>query len=173
MGVSVITTVLSLATILLATVVFGVAAAIANIIATTIATVPSYHLNRRWTWGRRDHSDLWREVVPFWVLSFCGLALSTLTVGIADSWAAHLHLTTVLHSAAVLVGHLGGFGVLWVLQFVLLDHVLFARDPHDPDDDARGALPARAPVREVREASAEPARLRSDLDPRPELEPLR
>ena len=126
MGVSVFTTVISLSTIVLATAVFGIAAAVANVIATSIATVPSYHLNRRWTWGRRDRSHPWREVLPFWVLAFCGLALSTLTVGMADTWASHTHLSSTGHLATILVGHLGGFGVLWVLQFVLLDRVLFA-----------------------------------------------
>jgi putative flippase GtrA len=126
MGVSVITTVISLATIVIATAGFGIGAALANIIATTIATIPSYHLNRRWTWGRTDRSHPLREVLPFWVLSFAGLALSTLTVSIADSWAYHAHLAPVLHTGAILVGHLGGFGLLWIFQFILLDRVLFA-----------------------------------------------
>ena len=127
MSVSVITTVLSLAIIVVATVIFGVAAAVANVIATSIATVPSYHLNRRWTWGRRDPSDPWREVLPFWVLAFAGLALSTVTVAIADSWAARVSMGPLLHELAILAGHLGGFGLLWILQFWILDQVLFAR----------------------------------------------
>jgi putative flippase GtrA len=126
MSVSVITTVISLAVIVVATAGFGMSPMPSNIIATSIATVPSYSLNRRWTWGRRDRSDPWREVIPFWVLSFCGLALSTLTVGIADSWASRLDLMPAAHTAAILVGHLGGFGLLWIVQFLLLDRVVFA-----------------------------------------------
>jgi putative flippase GtrA len=127
MGVSVVSTVVCFTILILMTAVFGVAAALANVVATAIATVPSYHLNRRWTWGRRDRSNPWREVLPFWVLAFCGLALSTVTVAIGDAWAASLHLVPVLRTATVLVSHLGGFGALWILQFVLLDRVLFAR----------------------------------------------
>jgi len=127
--VSVITTVISVTTIIVSTAVFGIAAMFANVIATSVATVPSYSLNRRWTWGRRDRSDLLREVLPFWVLAFCGLALSTVTVGIADSWASQMHLAPFLHTAAILTGHLGGFGILWVVQFVLLDRVLFGARP--------------------------------------------
>jgi putative flippase GtrA len=140
MSVSLITTVMSFTTIVVATAVFGLAAAVANVVATTIATVPSYHLNRRWTWGRRDPSNPWREVAPFWILAFCGLALSTVTVGIADSWAASAGIGGWLRTGSVLVGHLGGFGVLWVLQFVLLDRVLFASRPtaHLPGGDAPG-----------------------------------
>ena len=54
------------------------------------------------------------------MLSFAGLALSTLTVSVADSSAYHAHLTPLLHTA-ILVGHLGGFGLLWIFQFILLD----------------------------------------------------
>ena len=57
MGVSVVSTAVCFTVLIVLTVAFGVAAALANVIATTIATVPSYHLNRRWTWGRRDRSD--------------------------------------------------------------------------------------------------------------------
>ena len=127
MGVSVVSTAVCFSVLIVLTVAFGVAAALANVIATTIATVPSYHLNRRWTWGRRDRSDPWREVLPFWVLAFCGLALSTVTVAIADARAASMHLAPALRTPIVLASHLGGFGALWILQFVLLDRVLFAR----------------------------------------------
>jgi putative flippase GtrA len=127
MGVSVVTTVMSLAMIVVATAGFAVGAALANVIATAIATVPSYHLNRRWTWAKRDRSDPWREVLPFWLLSFAGLALSTVTVALADSWASRARLAPMAHTVAIMTGHVGGFGLLWVLQFVLLDRVLFAR----------------------------------------------
>jgi putative flippase GtrA len=126
-SVSVISTTVSVVVIVVATNVFALAAVVANIIATSIATVPSYHLNRRWTWARRDASNLWREVLPFWLFAFAGLALSTVTVALAASWTAHAHLAPELRTGAVLVGHLGGFGLLWILQFVLLDRVLFAR----------------------------------------------
>jgi putative flippase GtrA len=139
LSVSVVTTIVSVTTLVLATTVLGMVAWAANILATSIATVPSYHLNRRWTWGRRDGSDPWREVLPFWGMAFCGLALSTVTVGIADSWAAHSHLPPVLHLGAVLTGHLGGFGLLWVAQFVILDRVLFAPRPLSPIDAAPGS----------------------------------
>jgi putative flippase GtrA len=128
-SVSVITTVVSVSTLLTATALLGVTAWIANVVATSVATVPSFHLNRRWTWGHTDASDPLREVLPFWILAFCGLALSTVTVGLADSWAAHAHLTGPVHQGAILAGHLGGFGLLWVAQFVILDRLVFAPRP--------------------------------------------
>jgi putative flippase GtrA len=61
MSVSVVTTVTSVLTLATATAAFGIAAWIANVIATTVATIPSYYLNRRWTWGRTGASDPWRS----------------------------------------------------------------------------------------------------------------
>jgi hypothetical protein len=34
-----------------------------------------------------------------------------------------------MHTAAIIGGNLGGFGLLWVVQFVILDRVLFSRSP--------------------------------------------
>lgn len=141
MTVSVITTVISFTVLGVATSVFGVAPMLANVMATGIATIPSYSLNRRWTWGKRDRSDPWREVVPFWVLSFLGLALSTLMVGLVDSWAHQLRLAPVFHTGALLAGHLSGFGLLWVVQFVLLDRVLFTPAPVAGPDVDGAAVP--------------------------------
>jgi putative flippase GtrA len=143
MTVSVFTTFISVSTLITATMLFGVEAWIANVVATSIATVPSFHLNRRWTWGRRDPAHPWREVVPFWILAFAGLALSTVTVGIADSWAVSAHVSSSVHLVAILTGHLGGFGLLWVAQFVILDRVLFARPRTEPPAPQELATVAR------------------------------
>ena len=125
MGVSVITTIISVTVLAATTLGFGLEAWIANVLATAVATVPSYHLNRRWTWGKRDASDVWREVMPFWALSFAGLVLSTLAVALSDSWLHGAHLGEPLRTFVILAAHLSGFGLLWVAQFVLLDRVLF------------------------------------------------
>ena len=127
MGVSVISTVVSVTTLVAASVGLGMAAWMANVVATTVATVPSYHLNRRWTWGKRDASDMWREVMPFWVLSFAGLVLSTVAVALTDSWTHGAHFSSpVFHMLVLLTAHLSGFALLWIAQFILLDRVLFA-----------------------------------------------
>jgi putative flippase GtrA len=125
-SVSVVTTVLSLVSLVVLTAALGMAAMPANVVTTALATIPSYHLNRRWTWAKRGASDPWREMLPFWLLSFAGLALSTITVGIAAHGAASAHVAEPWRTAAVLVGHLGGFGILWIVQFLVLDRVLFA-----------------------------------------------
>jgi putative flippase GtrA len=126
-SVSLITTVISLGTLAVATAGFGIAAWVANVIAVCVATFPSYTLNRRWTWGVTGASDFRRQVLPFWVLAFVGLLLSTLAVGLTEaSGLAGAMPTPLLATGAVLAAHLSGWAVLWVVQFFVLDRVPFA-----------------------------------------------
>ena len=127
MGVSVVSTIASVTMLAATTAGLGLEAWVANVLATAVATVPSYHLNRRWTWGKTDASDLWREIMPFWLLSFAGLVLSTLAVALTDSWLHGAHLGQPLRTLVIVIAHLSGFGLLWVAQFVLLERVLFRR----------------------------------------------
>ena len=126
-SVSVFTTVLSLGVLTALAFGLGVRAWLANVIATAVGTVPSYVLNRRWVWGRRGASDPWREVMPFWVMSFAGLLLSTVAVDAADALARDLAVGQPVHMAALLAANVGSFGALWVAQFIVLDRVLFGR----------------------------------------------
>jgi putative flippase GtrA len=84
-------------------------------------------LNRRWVWGLRGRTSLAAEVVPFVAMSLTALVLSTAAVSwvarVADAEGAGSPARTV----AVLAANVTVFGSLWVLQFLLLDRVLFRR----------------------------------------------
>jgi len=97
----------------------------ANVIATSIGTIPSFELNRRWVWGRHGRRSLRAEVGPFCALSFTGLALSTLAVHVAAGWASSAGLGATARALVADGANVGTFGTLWVIQFVLLDRVLF------------------------------------------------
>ena len=87
-GVSVISTIVSQVTLFLVFGVFHLMSEVpANILANVLATVPSYALNRRWVWGKSGKSHFWKEVAPFWILSFVGLAFSSLAVWLAGDFA--------------------------------------------------------------------------------------
>jgi putative flippase GtrA len=103
----------------------AVTAGWANVIATAIGTVPSFELNRRWVWNKTGQRSLLAEVGPFCALSFTGLALSTLAVSAAAGWAAHAGLGAAARTVAAEGANVGTFGSLWVVQFVLLDRLLF------------------------------------------------
>src|SRR3954453_22938937 len=76
----------------------------ANVTAVAISTVPTYYLSRAWVWQKRGKSSVYAEVIPFWVLSFLGLVLSTIVV---------VYLEGRYPDSALLanVGNVIGFGI--------------------------------------------------------------
>jgi putative flippase GtrA len=107
----------------------------ANIAAAVAGGIPSYVLNRRWTWGKSGKSHLWREVVPFWVLAVVGLVISTVAADLAEEWAHDLSDRRVLQALVVNGSTIAAFFGLWVGKFFLFNKVLFVSD-----DDLRAAL---------------------------------
>ncbi len=101
----------------------GVDAVLANVVATAVGTVPSFELNRRWVWFDQSQRSVLRQVTPFCTLSFAGLVLSTLTVRAVS--ARTIDLSRGWHTLAVEAANAAAYGALWVVQFVLLDRVLF------------------------------------------------
>jgi len=102
---------------------FGVDAVVANVVATAVGTVPSFELNRRWVWCDRSQRSVLRQVTPFCTLSFAGLVISTLAVRAVS--ARTIDWSRGWHTLAVEAANVAAYGALWVVQFVLLDRVLF------------------------------------------------
>lgn len=102
----------------------GVPAAWSNVIAVCVATVPSYSLQRAWTWGKRGRSHWAREVAPFWGFTIAGLGLSTLAVSVTR------HFTDA--TVWIMAANLSAFGVLWVAQYIVLDVFSFGRHHRHP-----------------------------------------
>ena len=115
----------------------------ANILATAVGTVPSYELNRKWAWGKKGRGHLWKEVVPFWTLSFIGLAFSTWSADFAESVAQSHNLSHGAQTIVVSAAALGAWGVLWIGKFIFFNKVLFRTHPEDLDPalDGRTGLP--------------------------------
>jgi putative flippase GtrA len=105
--------------VLLAGLDLGWSSAAANITAVSVASVPAYFLNRQWVWGRDGRHDVAREIVPYWVFAFVGLALSTVAVATVASGPHASHFVAAF-------ANVGAFGLLWGLRFVVLDRLLFA-----------------------------------------------
>ncbi|MCP3938688.1 MAG: hypothetical protein GY708_25345 [Actinomycetia bacterium] len=125
-GVSVVGVVITQALLLLFAGGLDWAAVLANIVATTLAALPVFLLNRRWVWGKKGQHSVSREIVPFWSYTLLGLAVSTGLVAVASAvWGQIL---------AVMAANLLGWGVLWLGKFVLLERYLF----RDGDEVAPG-----------------------------------
>jgi len=96
----------------------GWSAVSANLFAVGLGTIPAYLLSRYWVWKKNGPNRFWAEVVPFWVMAFLGLGLSTLFVGVADDiWGGQLTLN---------LANFAAFGLLWVMKYLVLDRLLFS-----------------------------------------------
>ena len=142
MCVSVGTTVLSATVLATLTVGSGMAAGLANVIAVLCGIGPSYVFNRRWVWGRRGPSSSICEVLPFWLLSLAGLAASTVAVDLVgrltETWP------TRARAVALPAANLSVFGLLWLVQFAVLERVVFrAREVSMPSRTARRLADSR------------------------------
>jgi putative flippase GtrA len=143
--VSVISVGVSTAVLVFCSGVLDLSAVVSNTIATAVATVPSFELNRRWAWGLGGRSHLWREVVPFWVLAFAGYGFSTVSVAYAESFAKHQHFTHLARTGLVGVTSIAAFGVFWVLKFIIFNRLMFVRRQPGVDEEEAGALEAPQP----------------------------
>ncbi len=137
LSVSVFTTVLSSVILVGLAVGLGIAAGPANFIAVACGIPPSYLANRRWVWRQPGRGSVAREVIPFWAMSLAALACSTWfvsRVGVATARWGSSSRSVVLPVASATV-----FGALWLVQFALLDRVIFraARDINSIPDVRR------------------------------------
>ncbi len=121
----------------------------ANVMATAVGTVPSFELNRRWVWAKHARRSFLKEMAPFCALSFTGLGLSTLAVSLAAGWSRSAGFSGGTVALVSQVANLATFGALWVVQYFLLDRVLFGRCPAQPPNPVVsvatvGGLPDKA-----------------------------
>jgi putative flippase GtrA len=112
-------------------------------IASSIAAVPSYYLNRSWVWRKSGKSHFMKEVLPFWVMVFIGLAFSFALGVVADVAGEDWTQNHVLRTLIVQGSNIGGFAFLWVLKFIIFNKILFIHHPQDlePALDGRTGLP--------------------------------
>ena len=90
---------------------------VSNLVAFVIANIPVYYLYRGWVWDHDGPTRWAREVLPFWLVSLAGLALSSLTVGLVDQATDNGWFIT---AASV-----GAFGTVWLVKYAVCDRYLF------------------------------------------------
>ena len=126
-AVSVVSTSVSLTILAVLVATSMTTAGWANVIATSVGTIPSFELNRRWVWAKRGRRSLLGETAPYFALTFAGLGLSTLAVSTATGAASAHHLGTAGRTVVAMCANLTGFGTVWIVQYLILDRVLFGR----------------------------------------------
>ncbi len=117
-GVTVVSSVVGLTTLVIGIVVVGWPALFANFVSVLVSTPPAYLLNRHWVWGRDPggHS-MSGEIGPFWIMTFLGWVISSVAVGTAD-------LVTD-NDFFLIATQVASFGFLWLLKFAFLEKVLW------------------------------------------------
>lgn len=99
--------------------------------AVVISTIPAYFMSRMWVWEKGGRSHLWKEVIPFWGISFAQFLISLIGVHFGQGVVEGLTDDHQLRTLGLLTISLGLYGIMWVGKFVLLNRVLFAhREPH-------------------------------------------
>jgi len=120
----------ALTSLVLLTIVYGVLrlwTEVASVLFSNVmAGIPSYILNRRWVWGKSGRSHIWREILPFWVMSITGIGLALITANAAHNFADAHHLHHLARTVLVVGANAGTFAVLWLLKFMILNR-LFAQ----------------------------------------------
>jgi putative flippase GtrA len=109
-------------------------AVVGSTLATSIAAVPSYWMNRRWAWGKSGRSHLFKEVLPFWALALIGWGCSTAAVKLMESYAKSHGFGHTLTTITVAIAYVGAFGVLWVVKFIIFNKVMFVHHPREDDE---------------------------------------
>jgi putative flippase GtrA len=120
----------ALTSLVILTIVFGVLRlwdeVVSTLFANVMAGIPSYYLNRRWVWGKGGRSHIWRELVPFWVMSITGIGFALYTASLAQHIANEHHLQHLARTVLVVGANIAAFGILWILKFLILNR-LFAQ----------------------------------------------
>ena len=99
-----------------------------------IASLPAYHLNRLWTWGKRGRSHFRAEILPFWSMTALGIGVSQ----IGAYWARHEvhthHWAHILNTALVSFTNLFAFGLFWVLKMMVFNRIFKVHELEEIDE---------------------------------------
>ncbi len=119
LAVSVFNTVFSQSLLFTANSIWGWGGGWSNAFAAIVASIPAYLLSRAWVWEKSGSHSMAKEVVPFWVITFIGLGVSTLAAELADRQFGS--------GIWVNLASLTAYFVVWIAKFLLLDK-LFSSD---------------------------------------------
>ncbi len=144
--VSVISTAVSFAVL---GIVFGALHLWGEVVSTMAAniagTIPTYFLLRQWVWGKGGRSHVMKEIVPFWIMSALGIAVSIGGAALARNIGIRHHFSHPDQTLLVLFANLVSFGVFWVLKYLLYNR-LFHVHPVEELDERVELLVAGGPI---------------------------
>jgi putative flippase GtrA len=135
---SAITTAVSLSTILVVYgfhIISGILSA--TLFGNVVAILPSYYLTRAWAWGKRGKSHWRKEVLPYWLMSFAGIAFSLLGATWVKSIVHSHDLDHSVNTLLVAGMNLASFAVFWVLKILLFNRIFHTHPLVEIDEHLR------------------------------------
>lgn len=106
----------------------------ASVICAAILTIPNFFANKYLVWKNTAKDNLRTQVVVFWVAAMLGVTLATLLTFVVQN--ATEQSSELVRSVAVIVAQLTGFGIVWVIRYLVLDKWLFKVTHHGDEPDA-------------------------------------
>ncbi len=95
-----------------------------TIFANGVAVVPSYYLARAWAWGKGGRSHLFKEVLPFGVMSAASISFSMIGAATARYLGERWHLVGHHHielTGLVMFANVLSFAIFWVLKLLVFN----------------------------------------------------
>ena len=134
-SVSAISTVVSFTTI---SIVYGTQLVRGEITSTVVgnmvATIPSYYLNRTWTWGKKGRSHFRGEILPFWLMAALGTTFSIFGATLAGHMVSTHNWHHLVNTAIVAFANLVSFGIFWVLKLKVFNRIFHVDELAEMDE---------------------------------------
>jgi len=107
----------------------------ATVVANCLATIPAYNLNRRWTWGKSGRSHIVKEVMPFWIMSSMGIAVSFFGSLFARHIVNSHHLNhTLVGTLIVMAANFLSFSIFWVLKLIVFNRIFHVSEIEEVEE---------------------------------------
>ncbi|MHB1209393.1 MAG: GtrA family protein [Acidimicrobiales bacterium] len=100
----------------------------ATLVGNIIGAIPSYTLNRRWTWGKTGPSHVRKELLPFWTMAVLGIGFSMVGASYAKDFVHSHHWSHLLNTGIVDAANLVSFAVFWVLKLVVFNRIFHVNE---------------------------------------------
>jgi putative flippase GtrA len=120
----------------------------ASLAGAAILTLPNFFANKYWVWRDTTKDKLKTQVLVFWVAAMLGVALATSLTYVVERIVKTARASSLIESLAVFAAQLVGFGVVWVVRYLVLDKWLFKATHHgvEPSAEDLNELHADLPV---------------------------
>lgn len=118
----------------------------ASLLTSAILTLPNFFANRHFVWRVESKDNMRTQVLVFWVAAMLGVTFATgLTYVVEQATVDSASLTRKL---LVVVAQLTGFGIVWVIRYLVLDRWLFkiTHDGAEPSQDDLDEMHGDVPI---------------------------